>query len=222
MTTSSRVGTRLGRRLLLAEATGAMLAVCGCVSALPGQGPAPRTFRLTPKNTFPEDLPKVDWALAVAEPTAEPTLDTNRIAVVSSGTGVDYVALAFWIDRAPAMVQALIVQSFKSSGRLAQVGNDRDRLRPQFLLRSDLLAFQFNRNSGAHMVRVRLDASLYQMPRRDLVGQRSFAAEMAPEGSGVDAVVAAFDVALGRVLKGLVGWTVRTGDTAGAQTVTAS
>ena len=40
--------------------------------------------------------------------------------------------------------------------------------------------------------------------------------------SGVDAVVAAFDVALGRVLKELVGWTVRTGETAGAQTVTAA
>ena len=120
------------------------------------------------------------------------------------------------------MVQSLIVQSFKSSGRLAQVGTDRDRLRPQFLLRSDLRAFQLNRNGGAQMVRVRLDASLYRMPRRDLVGQRSFAAETAPEGSGVDAVVAAFDVALGRVMKELVGWTVRTGETAGAQRVTAA
>ncbi len=124
------------------------------------------------EHVRPRICPRSNWSLAVAEPTAEPTLDTNRIAVVSNGTVVDYVALAFWIDRAPAMVQALIVQSFKSSGRLAQVGNDRDRLRPQFLLRSDLLAFQFNRNSGAQMVRVRLDASLYRMPRRDLVGQR--------------------------------------------------
>jgi cholesterol transport system auxiliary component len=222
MTTSSRAPVRLGRRLVLAEGMGAMLAVGGCVPELPGQGPAPRTFRLTPKNTFPEDLPKVDWTLAVAEPSAEPTLDTNRIAVVSGGTVVDYVALAFWIDRAPAMVQSLIVLSFKSSGRLAQVGTDRERLRPQFLLRSELVAFQFNRTDGAQMVRVRLDASLYRMPRRDLVGQQRFAVETAPVGSGVDAVVAAFDVALGRVLKELVGWTVRTGETAGAQKVTAA
>ncbi len=213
---------RLGRRLLLAETAGAMLALGACVPALPGQGPAPRTFRLTPKNTYPEDLAKADWALAVAEPTAEPTLDTNRIAVVSDGITVDYVALALWIDRAPAMVQSLIVQSFQSSGRLAQVASDRDRLRPQFLLRSELLAFQFNRNNGSDQVRVRLDASLLRMPRREPVGRQSFAAEMPPEGSGVESVVATFDVTLGRVLKELVVWTVDTGNAAGAEAVRAS
>lgn len=205
-----------GRRLLLAEMGVAALALGGCLPSLPGQGPAPRTFRLTPKNTYPDDLPKGDWALAVTEPRAEPTLDTNRIAVVSDGTVIDYVALAFWIDRAPAMVQTLIVQSFRSAQRLNEVGTDRDRIRPQFLLRSDLLAFQVNRSGGASMVRVRLDATLLRMPRRDPVGQQRFAAENPPDGSGVDAAVAAFDITLGRVLKELVIWTVRTGNAAGS------
>jgi cholesterol transport system auxiliary component len=151
----------------------------------------------------------------VAEPISERTLDTNRIAVVTNGINVDYVALAFWVDRAPAMVQSLIVQSFRNSGQLVQVGTNRDRVRPQFQLVSDLRAFQLNRGTGPDMVRVSLNAQLLRMPERDSVGRESFAADRAPTGSGIDAVVAAFDEALGRVMKELVAWTIRTGNRAG-------
>jgi cholesterol transport system auxiliary component len=204
------------RRCLVLHTSTAVLALAGCLPTLPGQGPQPRTFRVTPKYTFPDGLPKVDWALAVGEPAAERTLDTNRIAVVTSGTHIDYVALAFWVDRAPSMVQTQIVQSFRNSGKIVQVGTTRDRLRPQFLLSSDLRAFQLNRGGGEETVRVRLDIQLLRMPQRDPVGGESFAADRPPTGAGVDPVVAAFDEALGRVLKELVAWTLRTGKAAGA------
>ena len=199
---------RYSRRGLLLAAAGTLT---GCVSALPGQGPPPRSFRLTPKTTFPDDVPHVNWSLAVAEPTAEQTLDTTRIAVVTDGIGVDYVALANWVDRAPAMVQSLLVQSFLASGRIEAVGTDRDRLHAQYLLRSELRAFQLNRHNGDRAVRIRLDTSLLQLPRRENVGHHSFAAEVVPEGQGMDAVVTAFDIALGRVLRDSVVWTLRTG-----------
>ena len=187
------------------------LALGGCIPAFPLGGPDPRTFRVTPKYTFADDLPTVTWSLAVAEPSAERTLDTNRIAVVTNGTNVDYVALAFWIDRAPSMLQTLIVQSFRNSGRIAQVGTTRDRLRADFLLTSDLRAFQLNRGNGQDQIRVRLDVQLLRMPQRDPVGSESIAADWVPAGSGVDAAVVAFDEATGRVLKDLVAWTLRSG-----------
>jgi cholesterol transport system auxiliary component len=192
----------------------ATLGLSGCIPALPGLGPEPRTFRVTPKYTFADDLPSVNWSLAVAEPFAERTLDTNRIAVVTNGINVDYVALAFWIDRAPSMLQTLIVQSFRNSGRIAQVGMTRDRLRPQFLLGTDLRAFQLNRGDGAELVRVRLDVQLLRMPQRDPVGSESFAADWTPASTGIDPVVSAFDEATGKVLKDLVAWTLRTGQRA--------
>ena len=210
-TASTQARPQLPRRAALA----ALLAAAGCVPSLPGQAPAPRTSRVTPKYTFDPDLPQAKWSLAVAEPISERTLDTNRIALVTNGINVDYVALAFWVDRAPAMVQSLIVQSFRNSGRLVQIGTNRDRVRPQFQLVSDLRAFQLNRGNGPDMVRVSLNAQLLRMPERDSVGRESFAAERAPAGSGIDAVVAAFDEALGRVMKELVAWTIRTGNRAG-------
>jgi cholesterol transport system auxiliary component len=202
---------RTCRRLLLARSAGTGLMLTGCLPQLPGQGPQPRTFRVTPKYTFPEDLPKVGWTLAVAEPSSERTLDTTRIAVVTNGTNVDFVALAFWIDRAPAMMQTLIVQSFRNSGAIAQVGTNRDRLRPQFLLVSELRAFQINRGQGPDLVRVRLDAQLLKMPQRDSIGRESFAAELVPAAAGLDATVLAFDEATGKVLKDLVVWVLRAG-----------
>jgi cholesterol transport system auxiliary component len=187
------------------------LGLGGCIPALPGLGPEPRTFRITPKYTFAEDLPSVSWSLAVAEPSAERTLDTNRIAVVTGGIAIDYVALAFWIDRAPSMLQTLIVQSFRNSGRIEQVGTTRDRLRSDFLLTSDLRAFQLNRGDGPDIVRVRLDVQLLRMPQRNPVGRESLSADWTPTGGGIDPVVAGFDEATGKVLKDLVAWTLRTG-----------
>ena len=208
------------RRALLrgfAATAGAVATAAACVPRLLGQGPGPRTFRLTPKTTYPPDLPRVAWSLAVAEPTAEQALDTTRIAVLTAGTAVDYVAQATWVDRAPAMVQALIVQSFQASGDVAAVGTDRDRLRAQYLLRSELRAFQLNRGGdGAGAVRVRLDPTLLRLPRREFVGRTSFAAEVVPDASGTDATIAAFDAALGKVLRELVSWTLRTGESAPA------
>jgi cholesterol transport system auxiliary component len=211
MTRASTQAPGLPRRAALA----ALLAAAGCVPNLPGQGPAPRTFRVTPKYTFNPDLPQAKWSLAVAEPISERTLDTNRIAVLTNGINVDYVALAFWVDRAPAMVQSLIVQSFRNTGRLVQVGTNRDRVRPQFQLVSDLRAFQLNRGTGPDSVRVSLNAQLLRMPERDPVGREHFEADRVPVGSGIDAVVAVFDEALGRVMKELVAWTIRTGNRAG-------
>ena len=202
--------TSLQRRDAIAVLT-TTLGLGGCIPAIPGLLAEPRTFRVTPKYTFPEDLPSVSWSLAVAEPSAERTLDTNRLAVVTGGIAVDYVALAFWIDRAPSMLQTLIVQSFRNSGRIEQVGTTRDRLRPDFLLTSDLRTFQLNRGNGPEVVRVRLDVQLLRMPQRNPIGSQSLSADWTPTGGGIDPVVAAFDEATGKVLKDLVAWTLRTG-----------
>ena len=190
------------------------LGLGGCIPGLPGGGRSHARSGSRRNTPSPTTCPSVTWALAVAEPSAERTLDTNRIAVVTGGINVDYVALAFWIDRAPSMLQTLMVQSFRNSGQIAQVGMTRDRLRPEFLLTSDLRAFQLNRGAEPDLVRVRLDVQLLRMPQRDPVGSESLVADWTPTGSGIDAVVSAFDEATGKILKQLVAWTLRAGQRA--------
>ena len=51
-------------------------------------------------------------------------------------------------------------------------------------------------------------------PQRDPVGSESLVADWTPTGSGIDAVVSAFDEATGKILKQLVAWTLRAGQRA--------
>ena len=116
------------------------------------------------------------------------------------------------------MVQSLIVQSFRNCGparrRSAPTATGCGR---SSCCVSDLRAFQLNRGDGPDMVRVRLDAQLLRMPRARPGRPRELRRRRAPRrASGIDAVVAAFDEALGRVMKELVAWTIRTGNRAGA------
>jgi cholesterol transport system auxiliary component len=105
-------------------------------------------FRLTPETSFEPGLPSVAWTLAVAEPDAERALDTDRLVLVRDGLEVDYYAGAVWSDRAPALVQLMIVRSFAASDAVAAVGADRDPLRADFLPRSSLRAFAIEAQAG--------------------------------------------------------------------------
>ena len=200
------------RRLIGVGAGLPWLAVAAC--QLPGEGPAPREFRVTPKTTFPEDLPKVDWSLVVDRPTIEPSIDTARIAR-TSGVEVEYYAGARWVDRPPAMIEPLIVQSFRNSGAIEVVAGRRSEVRPDFVLQTNLAAFQAQpTDAGAPEARVVMSARLIAMPKREVVGTTEIGRSVPAETGGLPAIAAAFDDALGKVLKRLVEWTLVTGEAA--------
>lgn len=197
------------RRSALAMIIG-VSALTACTSLL-GGGEPPRMFRLTPKTTFPKDLSTVDWSLAVAEPVADRALDTNRVAVVSQATDIDYVANAIWVDRAPVMIQGLIVQSFRASGAIVTVGTSREQQQPDFALRSKLRLFQIKQGGETSTARVGLDTSLLTTPDRATVDQATFTHETIAMTNTMDDIVIAFDEALGKVLKATVLWTLTAG-----------
>ena len=66
----------------LSRWTGALflsLLLSACVE-LPGSGDPSRLYVLTPKSTFPENLPTVNWQLLVEVPISAAGLNTARIA----------------------------------------------------------------------------------------------------------------------------------------------
>ena len=82
---------RIDRRgLIFMGAALPALALGAC--QLPGQSAPPRQFRVTPKTTF-DELPQVDWALAVDRPTVDRSIDTNRIARVSGARAAAEIRL---------------------------------------------------------------------------------------------------------------------------------
>ncbi len=197
-------------------AGGAGLSLGGCSSLLieAAAGDPPRLYRLTSKSTFPDDAPKVGWQLVVEPPSAAASINTNRIGLMEGPYRFNYFADASWIDRAPLMVQNLIIESFDNSDAIVGVGPDAIGLRPNFVLQPELREFQAQRDGDQQKVVVAINARLVQMPDRKIVAVEQFSSmAMAPAGA-LDPVIDAFDQALGKVLKRLVIWTLTEGEKA--------
>lgn len=207
------------RRQFLRTAAGivpAAFALTACANLLPGQGPPPRLFVLSPKNTFPAGLPTVDWQLIVEIPSAAASLNTTRISLQRSSREYEYYAGSNWTDPAPTLVQTLIVESFENSRRIVAVGRESLGLRADYILKSELREFQayyLDPAPGAPPeIFVRIVAKLVRMPERSIVGSNSFDARIVATADSLEGVVDAFDGALGKVLKQLVAWTLSGGE----------
>jgi cholesterol transport system auxiliary component len=205
----------LSRRRLIQLGTALpLLSTAAC--QLPGKGPPPREFRLTPKTTSSENLPKVDWSLVVDRPDVERSIDTARIARMT-GVEIEYYANATWVDRPAAMIEPLIIQSFLNSGAIDVVADRRSDVRPDFLLQTNISAFwSLQEESGPPQARVVMSARLMAMPKREVVGTTEIGRSVPAQGGDLPAIAAAFDEALGKVLKRLVEWTLVTGQAARA------
>lgn len=190
-----------------------ILAGASTVSCVGGSAEPFRKFYLRPPELLPDDLPKVDWSLVVEPPQTIPALRTTRIALAFAPNEFDYYADAEWGDLATVMVQGIIIRSFQNSGAIDVVANERQRLRPDFALKSSLLPFFAEGQEGeAPVAQVGLDVQLMQMRGREIVGTRSIEQSAKAEGPEMDAIIAAFDEALGAVLGELIPWTLDTGN----------
>ena len=205
----------------------AVALVASCDLSLPGTGERSQLYVLTPKSTYPDDLPKVDWQLLVEQTASPAGLDTQRIAVAYSPIELDYFARTNWTDRAPEMVLRLLVESFENSGKIIAVGRDSIGLRSNIVLKTELREFQAEYNrvtvSGqsaegatglgdAPAIRVRIAAKLVKMPQRIITASRTFEYVIMAEKNSMEAIVGSFDEALGKTLKGIVIWTLTEGE----------
>ena len=204
---------RLLRAVLALPLAGALVgALASCDTIVPGRGPLPDLYRLTPKSTFAPDLPTVDWQLLLEPALTNASIDTTRIGLQRSATSVEYYARATWSDRAPQMIQTLMIESFENSERIVAVGRDSIALRADYILKTDLREFQAEYMEGPKPhIHVTLIARLVKMPRRAIVGTKKFETVIEAQADTMEAIIGAFDIALGKVLKRLVEWTLITG-----------
>lgn len=185
------------------------LALGGC-AALLLRSP-PQLYILSPKTTFPPDLPQVGWQLSVQRPIAAGGLDETRIALKRNAVTLDYYKGVSWTDAAPSMVQTLLIESFEASGKIVAVGRDTIQFRPDYLLQPELREFQadYTRNPKVPDIVVRLNVKLIRLPDREIIASDGFESRYQAAGETMEQVVEAFDAALGKVLKDAVSWTLR-------------
>ena len=149
--------------------------------------------------------------LIIEEPVAAGGLDTSRMALRPHATQLQFYADARWTERAPKMVQTLLVESFENTNKIISVGRQSIGLRSDFTLKTELREFQVEQSPDSEnmSVRVRINAKLVKQPTRVIIGSQSFEyARETPSDSTMDEIVVAFDIATGKVIKRLVEWTL--------------
>jgi cholesterol transport system auxiliary component len=186
------------------------LLLAACTGIIPGTGEPLKLYTLTPKSTYEGAVPEVDWQLVIETPIAPAGINTNRIALSHSPITLDYFAGATWTDSAPAMVQTLLVESFENTGRIVAVGRESVGLRADYVLKIELREFQAEYASPdtPPTVHIRIISKLVRMPVREIVASHMTERKAVAAANTLDGVVAAFDEALGPVLKDVVVWTL--------------
>jgi cholesterol transport system auxiliary component len=197
-------------RRALVVAVAFTLAGCSAAEFLPQAENRPDLYVLTPKSTFDPDLPTVAWQLAVELPVASAAIDSGRIVLMHTPVKLDYYARSNWVDRAPAMVQNLIIESYENTDRIVGVGRVSVNLRADYVLVTELREFQVEYfEGGKPMVHVQMNAKLVKFPDRVIVGNITSERKVPAEEDAMAAIVPAFDEALGKVLRDIVSWSLR-------------
>ena len=203
-------------RPLLAAAAIAILALPGCagLASLTSAATPSDLYNLTPKSTFNSGLPFVRQQIVIEEPTATAAVATDRIAVHPSPLRVQYFPGVRWVDRAPILVQSMLIQSFENSGKVSAVGQSSVGLRPDYVVVPDLREFPAEvpviegPGSPPLSVRVRINVKILESFDERIIASRSFEDIEVSLSDDMDDLAVAFDEALGDVMRDIVEWSL--------------
>ncbi|EEE36142.1 conserved hypothetical protein [Rhodobacteraceae bacterium KLH11] len=171
-------------------------------------------YLLTPKSTFSSALPRIQKQIVVEEPTATAAVNTDQIAVQPTPLQVQYLPQARWVDRAPLIVQALMVESYENSGKVAAVGRSTVGLRADYVIAPDLREFQgvvISQTEDATTVRVEVRINIKIIDEYDdkIIASSSFQETVLATSDQTSDLVEAFDIALGKAMRDCVEWSIR-------------
>ncbi|MEP2531925.1 ABC-type transport auxiliary lipoprotein family protein [Shimia sp.] len=191
-----------------------LLSACAGIGSLNRAAQSSELYSLTPKSTFDSSLPRLRQQIVVEEPTATAAVDTDQVAVMPNALQVQYLPGVRWVDRAPLIVQSLLIESFENSGRVAAVGRSTVGLRPDYMIVTDIREFQatlVNREDeeSALQAEVRLNIKIVDAYSDHIVGSSSFEKIRVSASDEMIDIATAFDGALGSAMRGAVEWSIR-------------
>lgn len=206
----------LGLALLLGLAP--LLGGCAALSSLNSAASTLDTYELTAPAPAPRGATG-GRVMLVGQPTASAALATDRIMIRPGGLQVAYLADGRWVDQAPVQVQRLLIRALAGTGRVAFVGSEAAGPLPDFVLLSDLEAFQAEVASGGaapYRVNIRMTLTLLRDVDRGVVASRTFQRTAPAASADAATVVAAFDAAMRGLLAEAADWATAVAAGAGA------
>lgn len=193
------------RRLFLIAGAASLLSACG---NLIGPPQAAQMYALSPPPPPPQTGGKVGWALSIAKPYAPDFLDSTRIALAKSKTELDYYADASWPDSLPALVETAILAGFEASGRIASVSREEEALSADYVLSTEIRDFEarYEVPNGIPNIAVVIVCHMADARSRRIVANLTVTETESASANSVNAVVGAFDTALGRAVQKITKW----------------
>lgn len=190
-----------------------LLSACAGLEQLTNVATPNELYNLTPKSTFSDGLPQLDQQIVVEEPTATAAVSSDQIAVTPTPLRVQYLPDARWVDRAPRLVQARLIESYENTGRVPAVGASGIGLRADYYIATDMREFQarVQETDGPELpleILVRLNVKVIDAFEDRIVASRSFEERVEAVSDEAADVVTAFDEALGDVMRDAVEWSI--------------
>jgi cholesterol transport system auxiliary component len=175
-----------------------VLAAC---SGLRSKDLPDQTYLLrTAPATGPAAVPGV---LAVARPSVQPGLDTDRIMLTRNGQELDQFAGSRWGESLPRVITALVVQSLSGGGGFANVieaGRGTVTSDYELLLTVRHFEAAYAAGSAAPVIHVALECTLVAGAPRRVLGRCDAAASEPATENRMAAIVAAMERAAQRAL----------------------
>jgi cholesterol transport system auxiliary component len=142
--------------------------------------------------------------LAVSRPTAASGLDSENIAAIRADGRFDYYNASRWAGNLPDIMQTLLIESLRSSGRYRAVLADTSAFSADRLLQIEIRQFQSEYGSGAaptiHLV---LEGTLGNRAQREIMSVVRAESSVPASADRMSAVVAAFNTAVSDALRQL-------------------
>ena len=170
-----------------------------------------KAFDLSAPRNF-ANVPKLRGQLVVPEPTALIQLDAQNIVFRETKGESPLPAGPRWADNLSRLLQEKIVQSFENAGQQDKVSRNADAVTPEYQLLVNIRSFQVI-TKPQPTADVELSVKLVDNAGHILDARMLQFAAAAKSADAADAVVA-FEEALGKALKDLVGWTTAALNTA--------
>jgi len=182
----------------------------GCVSVLPEASPAAARYTITPV-VFAEQVnaDKVDWTLAIADPTSTRAYDTAKIALSREPSQIEYYAAGEWADRGPNLIRTALVRSFENSNRILGIGDTIVLPSADFILKTDVRALHAAYENGVPSTKVTLFVKLTDRRGR-IIASQLFAQQQVAQSDRVSAIGNAFNATTQLTLREIVAWSFET------------
>lgn len=159
------------------------------------------------------EVPATRAILNVQQPKSSGMLSSANIVVMPRSHQLSAYKGVRWNAPLPLMLQEYLVRNFRATPVFKAVVDGDTRVKADYHLVTDLLAFQSSYigapAGGTPRIEVEVDAQLIDVANNTIVAQQHFSLTQPSSAAEVDAVVEAFNRAAARLSTAMLEWSAR-------------